>query len=42
MTTDGEPAAAAWHSWMENTNEYKISVDMKYSGNKSMFLLFCM
>lgn len=31
-TPDGEPAQPYWYSWMENIAEYKITIDMKYSG----------
>nr|CAI5854257.1 unnamed protein product [Callosobruchus analis] len=30
-TDDGEPAPPTWRSWMENTEEYKVTVDMRYS-----------
>ncbi|KAG5875164.1 hypothetical protein JTB14_033741 [Gonioctena quinquepunctata] len=30
-TGDNEPAPPTWRSWMENIEEYKITVDMKYS-----------
>ncbi|CAH1982445.1 unnamed protein product [Acanthoscelides obtectus] len=30
-TDDGEPSPPTWRSWMENTEEYKITVDMRYS-----------
>lgn len=31
-TMDGEPATPSWHNWMEQTEDYRITVDMKYSG----------
>ncbi|KAJ8922597.1 hypothetical protein NQ315_007628 [Exocentrus adspersus] len=30
-TSDNEPAPPSWRSWLENMEEYKITVDMKYS-----------
>ncbi|XP_060531534.1 dynein axonemal heavy chain 1-like [Cylas formicarius] len=30
-TPDGEPTTPTWRNWMENVDEYKITVDMKYS-----------
>ncbi|KAF2903121.1 hypothetical protein ILUMI_03065, partial [Ignelater luminosus] len=30
-TDDNEPMPPTWHNWMENTEVYKITVDMKYS-----------
>ncbi|XP_074037842.1 dynein axonemal heavy chain 1 isoform X2 [Leptinotarsa decemlineata] len=31
LTDDNEPHPPTWRSWMENIEEYKITVDMKYS-----------
>lgn len=31
LTDDGQPAPPRWYSWMENVEEYQITVDMKYS-----------
>lgn len=39
-TDDNEPAPPAWHSWMKGTEEYKINIDMKYSGNFILLLFF--
>lgn len=39
-TDDNEPAPPAWHSWMRGTEEYKINVDMKYSGDFTLLLFF--
>lgn len=33
-TPDGEPAPPSWRGWMDNIPDYKITIDMKYSGKR--------
>lgn len=43
-TSDGDPARPQWLNWMYNVEEYKITIDMKYSGkiNRIINLLYCL